>query len=146
MITCGTDNNRQAIAADFECFKATPMTFCYLFIELLLIVYLLLWLLRSTELQFGWGLIVQNRQAIRAPGASASQCLARVWRHTRSCAGAGGRAHDGIRISGNFLPGLVLCGCVRETLKAQPQSLGRRPCKTLPRQGPASTHTLPPPR
>ncbi len=42
MITWGTANNKQATAADFECTKAPPVSFCYLLFELLLLIYLLL--------------------------------------------------------------------------------------------------------
>jgi hypothetical protein len=92
---------------------------CYQLIKLLLLTYLVLWLLRSTALLFGWIFIAQNRQVILVPGG--------LTRSERDVAPAPTPARwraagprMSLRISWNLLAGLILCWCVRKTLKAQP--------------------------
>ncbi len=61
MLTWWSANKKKAKAANFECMKAPLVSLCYLLIELLLSIHLLLWLLRSTDLQFLAGFLLLKR-------------------------------------------------------------------------------------
>jgi hypothetical protein len=86
------------------------------------------------ELLFGWVFIVQNRKAICAPG---------IWQGALDVTPAPAPTPTRLRIRGNLWAGLVLCGCVREILKAQPV----RPATPPPGAGTGKhQHTHPPKR